>query len=260
MADFWRDKHVIVTGASSGIGAALALAAAARGAKVGLIARRAEKLSELAQQLSAAGRQVAWQRADVVDRVGLATAIGHLEQTLGPADVLIANAGLYRKTDGAAYDSQRAEHVFQTNIIGVSNAVGAVLSGMVSRRRGHVCAVSSLGGLLSLPAGGAYCASKVAVATLLKSIRVDVAPHGVQVTTVFPGFVDTPMITDHERQTLRGVWTAERTACRILSAIERGRREDCFPFLLTLEIKLASILPWWLYRRVMKTVAPMEET
>ena len=260
MADFWRDKHVVITGASSGIGEALAREAVAQRAKVSMLARRQDRLTAIAEQLQNAAGSITSRATDVTNRGQLAEAITDLEREFGPVDVLIANAGVYRKTDGAAFDAERAASVFQTNVIGVSNALGAVLPGMVARRRGHVCAVSSLGGLLSLPAGGAYCASKAAVATLMKSIRVDVEPHGVRVTTVYPGFVDTPMITDHERRTLRGIWTAERTARRILAAIAHGKREDAFPLALWLEIKLASYLPWWLYRRVMRTVPPMEDT
>ncbi|HTN74460.1 MAG TPA: SDR family NAD(P)-dependent oxidoreductase [Pirellulaceae bacterium] len=260
MPEFWRGKHVIITGASSGIGSALALVVAARGANVGLIARRAEPLQELATKLQATGASVASQTADVTDSAGLTAAVHSLETTLGPCEVLIANAGVYRKTSGAAYDAARAEQVFRTNLIGVSNALGTVLPGMVSRKRGVVCAVSSLGGRLPLPAGGAYCASKAAIAMLMQSVRLDVEASGIQVTTVFPGFVDTTMITDHERRTLRGLFTAPQAAQRIAWAIERGRREYAFPWSLWLEITVASLLPWSVYRWVMKSVPPMEET
>jgi NADP-dependent 3-hydroxy acid dehydrogenase YdfG len=181
MPDYWRDKHVIVTGASSGLGRALALAAAERGARVGLIARREALLTELAREIDSPGERVAQAAADVGEREILLAAVAQLESRLGPCDVLIACAGLYRKTDGAAYDANRVEQVFRTNVVGVSNALAAVLPGMVARRQGQVCAVSSLGALLALPAGAAYCASKAAVATLMKSIRLDVAPHGVRV-------------------------------------------------------------------------------
>lgn len=259
MSDYWRDKHVLITGASSGLGRALALAAAQRGARVGIIARRRELLKELAAELKSSGAQTSLAVADV--RVGdeVRAAVSDLETSLGPCDVAIANAGVYRITHGATYDPLRAEQVFATNVLGVSHTLGAVLPGMVARKRGHVCAVSSIGALLSLPGGGAYCASKAAVATLMKSLRLDVAPHQVRVTTVFPGFVDTPMITDAERKQ-RGVMSAAVAAEKTLRAIERNRRESYFPLGMWLECKVASWLPWPIYRAVMQRVAPLEET
>lgn len=251
---------MLITGASSGIGRALAARAASKGARIGIIARRQAVLEAVAGEIKASGGQAAWEAVDVTDRLALAASVARLETALGPCDVLVANAGVYRKTDGAAYDAARAAEVFSANIIGVSNSLGAVLPGMVARRHGHLCAIASLGALLSLPAGGAYCASKAAVATLMKSIRLDVAKHGVSVTTVFPGFVDTPMITDHERQTLRGVYSADASARHILWAIERGCREHSFPFGLWLECWLGGKLPWWLYKRIVGSVPPMEET
>lgn len=257
MPDFWRDKHVLITGATSGIGRALVDEAIARSARVSAIGRRAALLEQIATQH---GDKVACAAADVGDRTALQAAVDTASLELGPVDVLIACAGVYRKTDGAAYDAARAEQVFRTNVIGVSNAVGAVLPTMIQRQAGHLCAVSSLGGLLSLPAAGAYCASKAAVATMMKSLRLDVEPRGIHVTTVYPGFVDTAMITDHERRTQRGIWPAEKAAQRILKAIERRKREDAFPLGLWLEIKLASWLSWPVYRWAMKSVPPMEET
>ncbi|KKK47671.1 hypothetical protein LCGC14_3152820, partial [marine sediment metagenome] len=111
-----------------------------------------------------------------------------------------------------------------------------------------------------LPGAGAYFASKAAVVTLLESLRVDLHPLGVKVTTVCPGFVDTPMITEEERATLSGLMTAEDTARRISRAIERGRCEDWFPWHTRLSARLARLLPFGLYRRVMSHIPAMEET
>jgi NAD(P)-dependent dehydrogenase (short-subunit alcohol dehydrogenase family) len=211
-------------------------------------------------EIVAAGGRAVGAIADVRDFTAVRSAVQTLEGTLGPVDVAIANAGVYRLSDGANYDAERAEQVFATNVIGASHTLAAVLPAMVARKRGRVCAVSSMGALLALPGGGAYCASKAAIAMLMKSIRLDVERHGVRATTVFPGYVDTPMITDHERRTLKGLLTAQQAAEKILRAIERGRREAYFPFGLWLECRLAGWLPWPLYRAVMKNVPMMEET
>lgn len=260
MSNFWTGKCTIVTGASSGIGRAVALDLARRGAKLGLLARRGEQLSMLAAEIRAGGAAAEFRVADVTQAGPLAAAIGELEQLLGPCDVAIASAGIYRQTDVAAYSAAAFEAVLTTNVLGVSNLFAAVLPGMVRRGAGNLAAVSSIAGLLGLPGGGAYSASKAAVITLLQSLRLDLAPRGIRVTTILPGYVDTAMITDEERRTLRGLLTADQTALRIALAIERGQAEAAFPWGLWLEARLGGLLPWWIYRRVMGGVAPMVET
>ena len=255
---FWQDKCVLVTGASSGIGAALAEYLLAQGAKVGLIARRQELLMQLAGSLAAEGR-VAWAVADVTDAAGLAVAVQTLEQQLGACQVMIANAGIYAKTEPMAFDAATQNSVLATNVQGVINSVAAVLPGMLARKQGHLVAVSSVAAMLGLPGAGAYCASKAAVNALFQSLRVDLYPHGVQATVVAPGFVDTPIITDEERATLKDLLTAEQAAKRICLAIQRNRALDWFPWQTWLACRLFSFLPSGLYRRVITHVPEMEE-
>lgn len=257
-ATFWQDKCVLVTGASSGIGAALAKYLLVLGAKVGLIARRREVLEELGAALAAEGR-VAWAVADVTDAAGLALAVQTLEQQLGACQVLIANAGVYRKTEVSAFEAVTQNSVIDTNVQGVINSVAAVLPGMIARKQGHIVAVSSISAMLGLPGAGAYCASKAAVNALFQSLRVDLHPHGVQATVVAPGFVDTPIITEEERATLKDLLTAEQAAKRICLAIQRNRALDWFPWQTWLACRLFSFLPSGLYRRVITQVPEMEE-
>jgi short-subunit dehydrogenase len=256
---FWTRQHCLVTGASSGLGRALAIALADRGAHVGLVARRASELEILANSLTGRGHKAAYAVADVTQVGPLRDAVRQLESSLGPCVVLLANAGIYRQTNGAAYDGDRAAAVFTTNIIGVSNSLAAVLPGMVARGRGHICAISSLGGFVSLPAAGAYCASKTALAVLMKSIRLDTASRGIHVTTAFPGFIDTPMITEGERHLLPKLVPADRAAAVILRAVERRRREVAFPFGTWLGCQIARLLPWPAYYWVMQHIPHLEE-
>jgi short-subunit dehydrogenase len=255
---FWKGKHCVVTGASSGLGQAMAIQLARWGASVGLVSRRERELQDLASDLERQGHTAAYAVANVTQFDDTQTAVRQLENVLGPCAVLVANAGIYRKTDGAAYDAIRAAEVFSTNLIGVSHSIGTVLPGMVSRRGGHLCVISSVAGLLSLPASGAYCASKAALGVLMMSVQLDTHSHGIRVTTAFPGFIDTPMINDRERA-LPYVFSAEAAALRILHAVERGRREIYFPFRTWFECKLANRLPWPVYRRVLQMVSPLEE-
>lgn len=257
---FWRDKCVLITGASSGIGRALAHVLAAQHARVGLLARRVARLHDLADEIARAGGHAAVAAADVAVREQVFEAVAELESTLGPCDVLVANAGVYRKTAARDFDVQRADLVLRTNLLGVVYPIGAVLPGMVRRGRGHLAAVSSVGGMIGLPGAAAYCASKQGVVTLLQSLRADLWHTGIRVTAVCPGFVDTPMITDQERATLRGLVSAPDAARRIARAIERGRAEDWFPWWTALEVRLARLLPPRLAARILSRYPEMEET
>lgn len=257
---FWQHKVVTITGASSGIGAALAKHLAERGAAVGLIARRERLLAEITDALHAAGHRAAFAVADVASVVETRAAVERLEKSLGSCHVAIACAGVYRKTSGARFSADVANDQFATNVNGVSNLFDAVLPGMLQRRSGHLAAVSSIGAMLGLPGAAAYCGSKAAVVTMLQSLRLDLHDHGIRVTTLCPGFVDTAMITDEERKTLRCLLTAEQAAAKMARAIERGRAEAWFPWPTWLEVKLASLLPAPLLRAVMKWFGEMEET
>jgi NAD(P)-dependent dehydrogenase (short-subunit alcohol dehydrogenase family) len=196
----------------------------------------------------------------VQDREALVCAVRELEQSLGPVDAAVACAGIYRHTPAATLDPAAVEEVLTVNLCGVSNFFAAVIPGMVARRRGNLAAIASLAGMIGMPEGGAYSASKAAVIMLLRSLRLDLALHGIRVTTVCPGFVDTPMITDEERRTVTGIVPVEVAAKKIARAIERGQAEVGFPWGQWLEVRLAGIVPWWLYRLFLSGVAPMQET
>lgn len=257
---FWLEKRVIITGASSGIGWATAEYLASRGSKLGLIARRKDRLAELVTRIRSKGGVADFSPADVSDATATAGAARYLEDRIGPCDVLIAGAGIYRKTDVRQFDSAGVNEVLSVNVSGVVNAIGAVLPGMVERRSGRLAAVASMAAMLGLPAAGAYSASKAAVVTLLESLRVDLYSFGIKVTAICPGFVDTPMITDEERATLKGLVSAEHAARHIAWAIERGRAEHWFPWQTWFMCRLARSLPPNIYRLVMAHYPEMEET
>jgi short-subunit dehydrogenase len=257
---FWHDKCLVITGASSGIGWALARHASGRGAKVGLIARRAQRLVELTRVVEEQGGTAASAAADVTDREALAAAVRSIEARLGSCDVLIASAGVYRKSSVLDFDAAKAQEVIATNVQGTINAIAAVLPGMVERRRGHIAVIASIAALVALPSGSVYRASKAALVALADSLRVDLHPLGVRVTLVGPGFVDTPMITDGERATLKDLVSADDAAARICRAIEHGREACWFPRRTWRLAKLAGWLPRPIYRRVMSAFDELEET
>jgi short-subunit dehydrogenase len=250
-SDFWAGKNVFITGASSGLGAALAEYIATRGARVGLIARRAAELERVATRLRAlpGAPAVGVALGDVRSAAHIQAAVVALEQSVGPCDVLVANAGIHRATPGDQFDVAAVQDVIATNLAGVVNTLGAVLPGMVQRRRGHVVAVASVAALQGLPDSGAYSASKAGVVALMEGLRIDLARVGVRVTTVCPGYIDTPMVAANPHKFF--VLSPPEAARRTARAIERNRAECWFPWPTLLLARLGRLLPRRWYTRLM---------
>jgi short-subunit dehydrogenase len=212
----------IVTGASSGIGRALALQLATDGYRVGLIARRGELLESCCRDIAAGGGAAVAAVADVGDRTALRRAVAEIEGRLGPADVMVANAGFGAPTRLDPLNIEEVERTFRINLMGVIYSVEAVLPGMLARRSGQLLAVSSLAGDKGLPGESAYCASKAAVNVYMEGLRIALRAKGVVVTTVCPGFVQTPMAPMDAAAT-PFVISAKAAADRIARLIVRRR-------------------------------------
>jgi NAD(P)-dependent dehydrogenase (short-subunit alcohol dehydrogenase family) len=184
-------QHVIVTGASTGIGRAAALLLAQRGARVSLIARSADKLEELAAEAGSA-RAFA---ADVSDRAALQAAIAEAEAAFGPVDGLFANAGFggefgpFQSFSDASWDS-----LIATNLTSVFLSIRSVLGGMIARRRGSIVVTGSLASERGMPMNAGYVASKHGVLGLARAAAAEAAPHGVRVNCLIPGFIETPLL------------------------------------------------------------------
>src|SRR5579875_3524195 len=163
----------IITGASSGIGRATALALARRGHRVGLVARRGELLDSLAGEIRSRGGTAHAATADVADRTALRAAFEEIARDLGPIDVLVANAGYGVATRLDPMNIEQIEQTFRVNVLGVIYAIEAVLPSMLARRSGRIVAVSSLAAYKGLPGESAYCASKAAVNAFLEGMRIE---------------------------------------------------------------------------------------
>ncbi len=240
----WLNKHVLITGASSGIGQALAKEAMKHGAKVGLIARRQELLKSLVEQAKTKGSVAEYARADVADRASVTNAIHELEAKLGPVDVLIANAGVGSTNPPDNLKLDEAEFLLKVNLFGVLYSIGAVLPGMLQRNGGQIAAISSLASYKGMPGAAAYSASKAAVNAYMESLRIQLRKTGVLFTTVCPGFIKTPMTEPNQGMIF--VLEADEAARRIVHALQAKRKIYNFPWATTRLVKISRWLPDWL--------------
>ncbi|HVF66357.1 MAG TPA: SDR family NAD(P)-dependent oxidoreductase [Pyrinomonadaceae bacterium] len=245
----WTQKVVLITGASSGIGRALALELGRRGARVGLTARRAEELSKVAEEVSREGGKALALAADVRRAEEINGVAERVREKWGRVDVLVANAGMSSTTAGTQLDAGEAGDVINVNVIGVVNSVAAVLPDMLKRGDGHLVAISSLASYRGMPKSGAYSASKAAVSTFFESMRVDLRRSGVAVTTIHPGFIRTPM-TERRKKKLPFLLEVDDAACRIVKAVERRARTYAFPWQLASLVRVIRHMPGALYDRL----------
>ena len=246
------NQAAVITGASSGIGRALARELASQGCRVGLVARRKELLDALAAEIRQAGGTAETAAADVGDRGQTLAAVHDLRHRLGPIDLLVANAGVGAPTILEPFNVGQVEQMFRVNLLGVIFSIEAVLPEMLKRRQGHLAAVSSLGAYKGLPGESAYCASKAAVNTYLEGLRIQLREHHIAVTTVCPGFIETPMTAVNQFH-MPGLMSAEKAARKIARALRRKRKVYNFPWRTTWLMKLTRWLPDWVVARVMKS-------
>lgn len=245
----WPYRVAAITGASSGIGRAMAVEIARRGGDVALLARRRDALEETAAAVRAAGRHAAVAPCDVRDRDAVLAAFRAAEAVLGPADVLIANAGIGLPVSAARWDGRRVAEVLEVNVLGAVYAIEAVLPGMLERRTGRIAGISSLAAWRAFPAHAPYGASKAALNYVLESLRIELLSSGVGVTTICPGFIRTPM-TAPNRFRMPFLMDADDAVRRILDAIAAGRRVYAFPWPLALGVRAARLLPGFVWERM----------
>jgi short-subunit dehydrogenase len=248
----FADQVAVITGASSGIGWALAKKLAALGCKVGLVARRQDKLQALAREIGEAGGVAAGAAADVGDRAQTLAAIHGLGKQLGPVDLLIANAGVGMPTKLDPMNMTDIEEMFRVNTLGVVYSIEAVLPDMLRRGRGHLAAVSSLAAYKGMPGESAYCASKAAVNQYLEGLRIHLRDKGIAVTVLCPGFVRTPM-TALNAFHMPWLLEADEAARLMVRALRRRRKVFNFPWQTSLLIKMTRWLPDWVMAYSMRT-------
>jgi short-subunit dehydrogenase len=242
-----------ITGASSGFGRGLAHRLSRHGYAVGISARRVERLESLAEEIRAEGGRVEIFPADVADREALMGAIEDCEETLGPIDLLIANAGVSSHARPEEFDAREVDRIMQINFLGTVTATEGVLKGMLERGRGQIVVVSSLASFQGLRYHGAYCASKAAMNGFFESLRLDVAKRGVGVTTITPGFVKTEL-TAGRKDPMPLLMELDPALDIMMKGILKKKRLVKFPAPLSTFAWWARVLPRGLFDRLVGAV------
>ncbi|MBC7202885.1 MAG: SDR family oxidoreductase [Pusillimonas sp.] len=239
-------KRVFITGASSGIGAALARFYAAQGCQLGLVGRRADTLQNVVD--SVVGERHQTYVLDVNDRDALHCA-AQAFQAGGPVDIVIASAGISVGTlTEAQEDFEVFERIMQTNVMATVATFEPFITGMKARSDGRLVALGSVAGVRGLPGAGAYSASKAAVRNYCESLRVELANTGVRVVTLVPGFIKTPM-TAHNPYRMPFLMQVDPFAVQAAKAIDRGDSYRVIPWQMAWVARLLNLVPNFLYDR-----------
>jgi len=247
-------RSILITGASGGIGAALAESYAAPGTHLALGGRDPARLAAVAERCRARGATATETIVEVTDAAAVAAWVEATDRA-APLDLAIANAGIQGGQFGASRSErlEEAERVMRVNFIGACNTVHPVMAVMRPRGRGQIALIASLAGLRGLPYSPGYCASKAALKAYGEALRSWLQPEGVEVAVVLPGFVETRM-----SNAIRGpkplMISAERAAHIIRRGLARGRRQIAFPFSLYLGMHLLRALPAGLADRLLRRV------
>lgn len=238
--------NVFLTGASSGIGAALAVEFARRGATLGLVARRRAALEAFAGQLPGTHHCYA---DDVTDKDALVRAATAFEQATGGADVVVANAGISVGVLTEYYeDLDSFADVFRTNVLAMAYTFHPFIAPMRARGRGTLVGIGSVAGIRGLPGSEAYCASKAAVASYCESLRVELRRVGVKVVTIAPGFVRTPLTAKNPYR-MPFLMEPEDFARQAADATLAGVSYRVIPWQMGVVAKLLRLLPNPLFDR-----------
>jgi len=248
VSDGTRPLRVFLTGASSGLGLALAREYASQGAQLGLVARRAEALDAFVADCAQRWPQASVMTlpADVCDAAAMQHAARAFIARFGSPDVVIANAGISTGAVTGCGDLDAFRAVMDTNYYGMVATFEPFIDGMSMARHGTLVGIASVAGVRGLPGHGAYSASKAAALRYLESLRVEMRPAGVDVVTIAPGYIRTPM-TDGNPFPMPFLMDADRFAAKAARAIDRRRRFVVLPWQMRIVASLLHVMPRWLY-------------
>lgn len=233
-------KTALLTGASSGLGRGLAAWLAKRDVKVYAAARRVDQLDALAKE---AGPNIVPLKLDVSDADATFAAVQKLDADCGGLDLVIANAGVGEDTRPKKLSWESVSRMMDVNVSGATATLCGALPAMIERKRGHLVGISSLAGLVPLPASSVYCATKAYLAMFLESLRLDVERYGLDVTSIHPGFVKSEMTAKNKPDSMPFLLETDDAVDRMGRALVRKEKVFAFPWQLSSLIKTASAMP-----------------
>ncbi|WP_137129643.1 SDR family NAD(P)-dependent oxidoreductase [Rhizobium sp. FY34] len=239
-------KLAWITGASSGIGRAVALRLAGEGYRVAVSARSGNGLEELAA--AHPGRVFSFP-LDITDREAALATAEEIRAVHGPIDLAIFSAGTYKRDSVRHFDSRDLAAIVNLNVIGTGHTLEAVIPDMVARRHGEIAVIASVAGLVGLPGGGFYGASKAALNNLCQALYPELKREGVNLRIINPGFVDTPL-TQKNDFPMPFLVSSDGAADAIVSGLKTSRYEIIFPWKMALGIKFLAALPKSLLFRI----------
>jgi short-subunit dehydrogenase len=234
-------QNLWLIGASSGIGAALASKLAAAGANLALSARREQELQVVAAKCAPHTAALV-KPLDVTNNNAVKAVYQDLVATWGKVDAVIFSAGAWTAANIEDFDSERAVQQANVNYLGLMRVVGTVMPDMIARRNGTIVGMASIAGYAGFPRAAAYSSSKAGVIAFLQSIRMELKKYNVEVVTISPGFVDTPLTQKNDFM-MPFMMSADDAAERIVKGLLEGNAEIHFPRRLSLPVKLFTALP-----------------
>jgi len=241
-----RDASVLITGASSGIGEHLAREVVARGGRVGLLARRSDRLEALATELRETGGTAVWAAADVTDPAGLTEALDRISADLDAtdigADIIVANAGTNLPENPSRYRPGIAPKLYDINLQGMVRTIDWAMPRYLEAGRGHIVGIASVASFFGFPGSPSYCGSKAAMRIHLQSLRVTLRRRGIRVTCICPGYVKSEL-TDTVDHKMPFLWETDRAVRLIANSIEKDRGEVVFPWQMRWMVRTFRCFP-----------------
>jgi short-subunit dehydrogenase len=237
-----KNKNIILTGASSGIGFELAKKIAAEKCNLALLGRRVEIIEKLASNLSDAGSRVIAVKCDVSNKDEVTKAFNCVKKSFGSIDAAILDSGTSSLISANEFNSDAAKQMFDVNVIGMMFCIEALLPEFIKSKSGLIVGVSSLADGRGFPRSGVYCASKAAASIFLESMRAELKKYNIKVLTVKPGFVKTPM-TAKNNFVMPFLMSPDKAASIILDGIKKEKRIIQFPLPTVLGAKILRLLP-----------------
>lgn len=247
---------VFITGASSGIGYALAKELAPKGFALALAARRTDLLDALCEEVLQAGGDAIALSCDVGEQAQVKKAVAETVARFGRIDLAILSAGIGGPTNAIEFNAEKFQRLLQTNLLGVAFCLEELLPLMRQQGGGTIAAISSLAGDRGFPGSAGYCATKAALSTLFDGLRAELKTHSVNLVTIEPGYVQTPMTESFGKMPF--MMKADEAARLILHRLERGDRVIRFPLAASAFMKLMRILPVSLFDKIAAKRRPVK--